>query len=90
MARNTCYAVTNRRAIIWEPGWFGRKQVRSYTAAGLGSMMRLERKDGTGDLIFEQLTTNNSEGPSTTSRGFKAISQVRDVENLIRNTLMNK
>src|SRR5207237_9018675 len=24
MARNTAYGLTDRRAVVWEPGWFGR------------------------------------------------------------------
>src|SRR5260370_1371922 len=29
-AANTVYALTDRRAVLWEPGWFGAVTVRSY------------------------------------------------------------
>lgn len=56
-ALRTCYALTNRRVIVWEPGWFGGVQVRSYRAEELGSMTRNQRADGSGDLIFREFTT---------------------------------
>jgi hypothetical protein len=88
-ARRTCYALTNRRAIIWEPSLLGMRQVRSYTASGLGSLSRLERADGSGDLVFEEFRTRDSEGGThTTRRGFLAIANVREVEELLRKTLL--
>src|SRR5437660_832775 len=56
-ARQTIYALTDRRAIVWEPGWLGAATVRNYTAAGLARMSRTERADGSGDLVFEEFTT---------------------------------
>jgi hypothetical protein len=93
MARRTLYALTDRRALIWQPGWFGSATVRSYTAAGLGHISRRERRDGSGDLVFEEFTTysHGSNGPSshTTRRGFLAINNVREVEELVRRTLLS-
>jgi hypothetical protein len=89
MARKTVYAVTDRRAIIFEPQMFRTVQVRSYTAAGLGTMSRVERGDGSGDLVFEEYTTRGSNNnTSTTRRGFLAIPNVHQVEELIRKTLL--
>src|SRR4051812_9548997 len=59
-ARKTLYGLTDRRAIVWEPGWFGAITVRSYTAAGLSRMSRIERSDGSGDLIFEEILSIHS------------------------------
>src|SRR6516162_286502 len=56
-ARRTIYALTDRRAIVWEAGWFGTTMTRSYTRAGLGRMSRQENADGSGDLIFEEYVT---------------------------------
>src|SRR5262249_42546884 len=53
VARKTVYALTDKRAILWEPSLFSAVQVRSYTASGLGAMTRNERGDGSGDLVFE-------------------------------------
>ncbi len=92
-ARKTLYALTNRRAIIWEPAWFGATTVRNYTAAGLGHMSRTERADGSGDLVFEEITTygsnNNGTSSRTTRRGFLSIDKVREVEELVRRTLLS-
>ncbi len=93
-ARRTVYALTNQRAIIWEPGWFGASTVRNYTAAGLGRISRTERTDGSGDLVFEEITTytHHTDGGGnwqTTRRGFMGIDNVRDVEDLVRKTLLS-
>src|SRR5262249_34904107 len=96
----TCYALTNRRAVVWEAGWFGTVRVYSYTASALGKMQRRERADGSGDLVFEEIVSVGSQyvsqgqhgghwqtSTSVTARGFLAIERVRDMEDLIRRTL---
>jgi len=93
-ARRTIYALTDRRAIVWEPGWFGNSTVRSYSGAGLGHIARIERRDGAGDLVLEEFTTygRDSQGHTTsqtTRRGFLAIDDVRGVEELVRRTLLS-
>ena len=89
MARKTLYALTDRRAIIFEPQLFRTVQVRSYTAAGLGALARVERGDGSGDLVFEEYTTRGSNNTTaTTRRGSLAVANVHQVEGLIRKTLL--
>jgi hypothetical protein len=88
MARKTIYAVTDRRAIVWQPGWFGRVAVQSFTAAGLGQMSRVERADGSGDLVFQVHTTGYGDNTRTERRGFLAIDHVKEVEDLVRKTLV--
>ena len=89
-ALRTCYALTNRRVIVWEPGWFGGVQVRSYRAEELGSMTRNQRADGSGDLIFREFTTYAPNGRRNVTRhGLMAIERVREVEALIRSTLLH-
>ena len=91
--RRILYALTDRRAVILEPNWFGKNYtVRSYTREGLGRMFRTDRGGDAGDLVFEEhyTTSTNSEGFYSTSRqqrGFMAIDRVRDVEELVRLTL---
>jgi hypothetical protein len=87
MARRTVYALSDRRAILWQPGWFGQVSVQSFTASGLGQMSRLERPDGSGDLVFQVYTTGVGENAHTVRRGFMGIDHVRDVEELVRKTL---
>ena len=60
-AKRTCYALTDRRAILWEAGWFGRIEVRSYGPADLTRLRRVEYADGNGDLVFEEIITFDRE-----------------------------
>jgi hypothetical protein len=92
--RRILYALTDRRAVVFEPNWFGGGYtVRSYTREGLGRMYRVDRAGDAGDLVFEEYytTSTNSEGyasSSRTQRGFMGIDRVREVEELVRLTLM--
>ncbi len=91
--RRIIYALTDRRALIWEPGWFrDRYTVRSYAREGLGRMVRVDRADGSGDLVFEEYYTRSTDSDGTSSttrhqRGFMGIDGVREVEELVRLTL---
>ncbi len=92
-AQRTCYALTEQRAIIWTPGWFGGVEVRSFSPSGLGKMVRRDYTDGSGDLIFEEVVsvTRDSDGAlrsQGTERGFLGIENVREVEDLVRRTLL--
>jgi hypothetical protein len=87
-ARHTVYALTDRRAIVWQKG-FGAMRVRSFNRDQLAALQRTERPDGTGDLIFEQTLYHGHHGHHhTQSVGFTSIARVRDVEELIRATLL--
>ncbi len=88
-ASRTCYALTSRRAITWEPEIGAGLRVRSYRPEDLRSLVRNQRGDGSGDLIFEEVTSYGHKGRRhVTRRGFLAIDDVRGVENLIRSTLL--
>lgn len=90
-AKRTCYAVTDRRAVTWVPGVSRGMTVRSFRPAELGRIVRSERSDGSGDLVFEERGYRGSRGHRRTTRcGFFAIPNVRDVEQLIQETLLNK
>jgi hypothetical protein len=91
-AKRTCYALSDRRAIIWNAGWFGSVEVRSYGPGQLTRIRRVEYPDGCGDLIFEELITfgSDSDGHRTTNTrryGFMAIPRVHEVEELLRKAL---
>ena len=89
-ASRTCYAVTDRRAITWEPGLWDGLRVRSYAPDDLRRMWRNERGDGSGDLVFEEITTYGRRGRrNVIRRGFFAIEDVRAVESLIRSSFPN-
>jgi hypothetical protein len=87
-AGHTVYALTDRRALIWQKGPFAF-HVRSFAREQLLEFQRNERPDGTGDLIFEQIPWRDGHGHQyLRSVGFTSIARVRDVEELIRATLL--
>jgi hypothetical protein len=90
-AERTCYALTDRRAIVWQAGMFGAVTVRSYGPEALGRIHRTEYADGCGDVVFEQVTSQHGDSedpPTETRQGFLAIPNVREVEELIRRVLL--
>jgi hypothetical protein len=93
-ARRTCYALTERRAILWEPGWFGSVDVRSYGPDDLGKTHRVQRRDGGGDLVFEEVVTlhrrhDGHRSANVRRHGFLGVDDVRDVEQRLRRTLLS-
>ncbi|MDR3621251.1 MAG: hypothetical protein P4L85_18005 [Paludisphaera borealis] len=83
-ARRTLYALTDRRALIFEFWLFGGRRPDVFTPEILDLMQCKERGDGSGDLIFEVRGTLN--WPSR-SVGFLGVDRVREVEELLRRTL---
>jgi hypothetical protein len=91
-SRNTLYAITDRRVIILRPGRYTRAS--SYGKRAITQVHRIERPDGSGDLIFAGSPPygsygNNQYNAGTYSTGrpgaFSAIPNVRLVEqHLIR------
>jgi hypothetical protein len=89
-AANTIYAVTDRRALIIEDA--GRRTVQSFDRSVIAHLTRNERGDGSGNLLFGP--DNNLEwayrrrtSGSRTTPGFYGIRTVRQVEQLLRETL---
>jgi hypothetical protein len=92
-AKKTFYALTNKRAIVWQAGFFGGLSVRSFRADDLDDMIRIEHGDGRGDLIFrEYVTTTYSHDHGRRHHlrrvGFIGIENVHDVERQVRETLL--
>ena len=88
--RNTLYAITNRRVIILRPGRY--LGVSSYGKRAVTQVHRIERPDGSGDLIFvgnppsgSSGNTQSNTGTSSTGRPgvFSAIPNVRLVEHML-------
>jgi hypothetical protein len=91
-AKRTCYALTDRRAVLFEAGAFKSVEVRSYHPAALTKMFRRENADGSGDLVFEEITQwrrTNRGGRITNiqAHGFLGIDNVREIEELVRKAL---
>ena len=99
-AQRTLYAVTSKRVIVWSGRIFGGVTVRSLSPAQLGDRARTEAGDGTGDLIFPRAATistyqdmDNTDGfgysrtrTRVTQFGFYGIPQVKQVDDLLRQT----
>lgn len=85
-ARRTVYAVTDRRAIVWEGRNFRQAKIHSVGPAELTRLRRVEYSGGVGDLILDDHGEVRSRYGS--SRRFLAIDGVREVENLLRKALL--
>src|SRR5215469_15178386 len=80
-SRNALYAITDRRVIILRPGRYMRAS--SYGKRAITQVHRIERPDGSGDLIFvgnPPYSSNNQYNSGTYSAGrlgaFSAIPNV--------------
>jgi hypothetical protein len=81
-----CYAVTDRRIIIWAPEEDpDGVRVSTMPGAQIGHIERIQRTDGSGDLEFYRPGDGNYRFGQV---GFKHIPEVRRVEQIVRNNLM--
>ncbi len=91
-ATRTCYALTDRRAILWEAGLFGigSVEVRSYRPADLTTIIRRDYGDGSGDVVFEEQRTHHEDTTAgKQGHGFMSIDNVREIEELLRKALLS-
>ncbi len=81
-AAGTAYVITNQRVIIFEPS--GRDiAIRSIEPQQLQNVRRVQRADGSGDLLLtSEVTTNKGRG-TTTDIGFFGIADVKSVESMV-------
>lgn len=91
-ARRTCYLLTTKRAVICEPGWGKLMLVKNYQRHMLRNLRTVEYPDGSGDLIFEEFLsveteTNGIQTSQPVRRGFLDVERVRELEALVRRTL---
>jgi hypothetical protein len=83
-AAGTVYAITDRRAILFATG-FRSRTVKSYRPAELTRISRVERADGSGDLILEEYGYRDRDGDRRSgTHGFKGVANVKEVERLVR------
>lgn len=90
-AKNTIYAVTDRRAFSSQPTLLSGRTVRSFGPTELQQITRTERSDGSGDLVFQEHITRDSDGDRRVTRhGFMGIPNVRQVDKIIREELLDR
>ena len=84
-ARRTAYVITDRRAVIFDPGFGRSSTIRSFEPDRLHDLRRVQNSDGTGDLVFERQWRTDGEGSrQSTDIGFLAIPNVQEVEGYVR------
>lgn len=88
-AKRTVYAITNRRALVIS---FGRaKSVQSYFEQDVCDISRVERADGSGNIIFRTEETTDRKGNSRLNQiGFFGIPEVRRVERVLLDAFKNE
>jgi hypothetical protein len=86
-AIGTCYALTDRRAIIWVPqDRWGAVAVHSVRCGQVYQVHRIERPDGSGDVVFSAtLLPGHRRNPLS---GLFGVPEVRKVEDLTRRVLI--
>lgn len=80
-AQRTLYAVTDRRAILFEAAGLRGITVRSFSPRALRDVRRTEQPDGSGSLVFSETVGRDSDGDRTTTAvGFSNVPDVRAAE----------
>jgi hypothetical protein len=79
----TVYVITDRRAITIEGG--RSTTIRSFSPAQLSGVFRREKKDGSGDVIFERTVVHDKNGGKRSEElGFMRVPHVQDVERKLK------
>ena len=81
-AKRTVYVITDQRAIVFEGGL--STKVRTFKPDHFANIERRQRRDGSGDIVFEHRAVQGGEGQSAWPVGFLAIANVKEVEDLLR------
>ena len=83
-ARNTIYALTDKRAIIITVHRDGSITERDYRGDELIHLARKEYKDGSGTLTFESARGAGHTSQTASRHKFQAIERVIEVERMLR------
>ncbi len=82
-AKNTAYGISDRRVLIVTQSW--SRKVQSFCPKDVSEIQRIERNDGSGDLILgRQITTQSESTPNFGMFRLAGIKNVRTVEKLLR------
>jgi hypothetical protein len=82
MARRTGYALTTDRALILTPApWGGGVSVRAFAPDELANVERVQRADGSGDLILAREQVRGAKGRTHEKKtGFIGVPAVQSVQ----------
>lgn len=84
-AKRTIYLLTDRRAVIFSSSAWGKLSIESYPPGRLQNLSRNQWPDGSGDLVFEQVSVPGSRNHTRLEdQGFLAIRDVKFVEEMVR------
>lgn len=83
-ARNTIYAITDRRAIVLRVHRDGSITERDYRGDELIHLARKEYKDGSGTLTFESARGAGHSNQTASRHKLQAIDDVLGVERMLR------
>jgi hypothetical protein len=94
-AKRTCYALTDRRAMLWLPGWWGGTKTRSYAPEDWRNAYCIADENGYGHLVFEKTVKSYTDEDGKEHKydvihGFKNIDRVREVEASVKRALLAK
>ena len=82
-ANRTVYAITDRRCLIITAG--DRTYVDAYGEEDIGSVKRIERRNGTGDLVFTASASGAAKDASRVRKAvFYGIPEIRQAEETAR------
>lgn len=81
-AKQTVYIITDRRALTVHK-IAGNNVIKSYLPNQLQNLTRVQRSDGSGDIIFGSETIYIKRQARQRSFGFKGVPQVKQVEDLL-------
>jgi hypothetical protein len=87
--KKTVYAITDRRAIIFDGG-FRSTNILSFTPSQLHKLRRKEKSNGYGDIVFDEYAPTEHERETARSPNlvptdsFLNISQAKEVERLLK------
>jgi hypothetical protein len=85
---NSCYAVTDRRAIRWTPEPDGKAtRIQALARGQFRNLSRVESPDGSGHLEFSGTQDDNSFGYFDRFK-FAHVREVRRVEQIVRSNLI--
>ena len=90
-AASVCYAITDRRAIIWTPvPKSNAVRIQTIPRGDIRSLVRVENPGGSGSVLFSTGGDSRSGEIHVDwyPHGFRNVPDVRRVEQIVRNTML--